>query len=32
MFRYALFAHALGLPKDACLEADGSADTACQTD
>jgi VCBS repeat-containing protein len=30
MFRYALFAHAIGLPKEPCLEADGSADAACQ--
>ena len=30
MFRYALFAHSLGLPKEPCLEADGSADAACQ--
>jgi hypothetical protein len=32
MFRYALFAHFLGLPVDPCLKANGSADAACQTD
>ncbi len=30
MFRYALFAHALGVPKEACIGADGFPDEACQ--
>ena len=31
MFRYALFAHSLGLPKEPCLNPDGSANALCQT-
>ena len=30
MFRYALFAHAVGLPKEPCLKADGSVNALCQ--
>jgi hypothetical protein len=32
MFRYAFFAHSVGLPQDPCLKADGSVDAACQKD
>jgi hypothetical protein len=32
IFRYALFAHFVGLPKDPCLNPDGSANAACQRD
>ena len=32
MFRYALFAHAVGLPKEPCLKADGSVECAVPAD
>jgi hypothetical protein len=30
MFRYVLFAHSLGLPKEPCLNPDGSSNATCQ--
>jgi hypothetical protein len=30
IFRYALFAHAIGMPKEPCLNPDGSKDADCQ--